>query len=107
MFGYGLRACALAALTLGLAACTSGTGEAPRMTTSGGQGGMTGQSGMSHSGMGQMDHAQMMRHCRDMMQGGGGSMASGSMGQMDHAQMMQHCQAMMGQTNQSGAPASR
>lgn len=107
MLGHGLRAAALAALTLGLAACTGSSAEAPRTTTSVGQEGMTGQSGMNHSGMGQMDHAQMMQHCRDMMQGGGHSMPSGSMGQMDHAQMMQHCQAMMGQSNQSGAPASR
>lgn len=79
MFGHGLRASSLAALMLGLAACAGGTGEASRTTTSGRQGGMTSQSGMNHSGMGQMDHAQMM----------------------------QHCQAMMGQTNQSGAPARR
>jgi 23S rRNA U2552 (ribose-2'-O)-methylase RlmE/FtsJ len=62
-------------------------------------------SGMDHSGMGQMDHAQMMQHCRVMMQGQGsgmggdmthgGSANSGGMGQMDHAQMMQHCRAMM------------
>ncbi|MGA1860246.1 hypothetical protein VH569_30030 [Azospirillum sp. 11R-A] len=107
MFGHGLRASSLAALMLGLAACAGGTGEASRTTTSGRQGGMTSQSGMKHSEMGQMDHAQMMQHCRDMMQGSSGSMASGTMGQMDHAQMMQHCQAMMGQTNQSGAPARR
>jgi hypothetical protein len=56
--------------------------------------------GMDHSGMGQMDHAQMMQHCRAMMQGeeagmDGAAANSGSMGQMDHTQMMQHCRAMM------------
>ena len=107
MIGHTLRIGALAALVVGLAACSSGPAQPPRTAAPASQSGTMNSTGMDHSGMGQMDHAQMMQHCRAMMQGegagmgggmahGGGAAAnSGGMGQMDHAQMMQHCRAMM------------
>jgi hypothetical protein len=107
MNGHMLRVGALSALMVGLAACSSGTAQAPRTAAPASQSGT-----MDHSNMGQMDHAQMMEHCRAMMHGegmaqGGSTAGSGGMGQRDHAQMMQHCQAMMAQPNQGGAPATR
>ncbi|MGF7212745.1 23S rRNA U2552 (ribose-2'-O)-methylase RlmE/FtsJ [Skermanella aerolata] len=95
MIGDLRRISILAALAAGLAACSSGPAEQPRTAAPASQSGT-----MNHSGMGQMDQAQMMQHCRAMMQGGGmahggGAANSGGMGQMDHAQMMQHCRAMM------------
>ena len=105
MIGHTLRLGALAVLAVGLAACSSGSSTPPRTTTPANQSGTTTPSGMDHSGMGEMDHAQMMQHCRAMMQGEGAGMGGGmthgggarsnSMGQMDHTQMMQHCRAMM------------
>lgn len=117
-----LRAGAFAALIAGLAACSSGTGDVPRASAPAGQG-ATNQSGAvqsgssgggmaqpgvmqgGSSGMGQMDRAQMMEHCRAMMQGGP-SAHTGSMAGMDMNQMMEHCRSMMGQ-NQGGGSAPR
>jgi len=75
---------------------------------------------MDHSGMGQMDNAQMMQHCRAMMQGegagtmqggmthgGGAAAGSGGMSQTDMNEMMAHCRAMMAQPNQAGTPPAR
>ena len=70
MINYTLRTSAFAALAVGLAACSSGTAQAPRTASPTGQSGTMGTSGMGqmdHSRMGQMDHAQMMQHCREMM----------------------------------------
>jgi hypothetical protein len=115
MIGHTQRIGALAVLAVGLAACSSGSAAPPRTAAPASQSGAMNPTGMDHSRMDQMDHAQMMQHCRAMMQGEGGGMAhdggaaadSGSMGQMDHAQMMQHCRAMMAQPNQGGTPTTR
>jgi hypothetical protein len=115
MTGHTQRICALAVLAVGLAACSSGPAAPPRTSAPASQSGAMNPTGIDHSRMDQMDHAQMMQHCRAMMQGEGGGMAhdggaaanSGSMGQMDHAQMMAHCRAMMAQPNQGGTPTTR
>ena len=107
MIGQLKRFTTLTALAVGLVACSSGPAQQSRTTAPTSQSGTMDHSGMGHGGgaansgsMGQMDHAQMMQHCRSMMQGGGmanggGTANSGSIGQMDHAQMMQHCRSMM------------
>ena len=111
------RVIAFAALAVGLAACSSGPAQQSRTAAPTSQSGTMDHSRMGHGGgaassggMGQMDHAQMMQHCRSMMQGGGmahggGAASSGSMGQMDHAQMMQHCRSMM--QSESGTNSTR
>jgi hypothetical protein len=107
MIGHIQRISALAVLAVGLTACSSGSSAPPRTAAPASQSGTMNSTGMDHSRMGQMDQAQMMQHCRAMMQGeetgmGGGmtqggdaTANSGGMGQMDQAQMMQHCRAMM------------
>jgi hypothetical protein len=105
MIGHTQRIGALAVLAVGLAACSSGSSAPPRTAAPASQSGTMNSTGMDHSGMGQMDHTQMMQYCHAMMQSEGAGMdggmahgdgaSSGSMGQMDHAQMMQHCRAMM------------
>ena len=115
MIGHIRRISALAVLAVGLTACSSGSSAPPRTAAPASQSGTMNSTGMDHSGMGQMDNAQMMQHCRAITQGEGGGMAhgggsatnSGSMGQMDHAQMMAHCRAMMAQLNQGGIPTTR
>ena len=68
MIGDLRRISILAALATGLAACSSGPAEQPRTAAPSGHSGA-----MNHSGIGQMDQAQMMQHCRAMMQGEGGA----------------------------------
>ena len=65
MIGHMQRTGALALLALGLAACSSGPAEQLRTVAPAVQSGTMNSTGMDHSNMGQMDHAQMMQHCRD------------------------------------------
>lgn len=100
MIGHIQRTGAFAVLTVGLASCSSGSPAPPRTAVTANQSGTMNSTGMNHSGVGQMDHAQMVQHCRAMMQGeeagiGGATANSGGLGQIDHTQLMQHCRAMM------------
>ena len=73
MIGHMKCTGALTLLALGLAACSSSPAEQPRTIAPAGQSGTMNSTGMDHSNMGQMDQAQMMQHCRAMMQGEGGA----------------------------------
>jgi uncharacterized protein involved in copper resistance len=95
MTGHTQRICALAVLAVGLAACSSGPAAPPRTSAPASQSGAMNPTGIDRSRMDQMAHD------------GGAAADSGSMVQMDHAQMMQHCRAMMAQPNQGGTPTTR